>query len=128
VLTFAAGEQTKTITINVIGDTVVEGNETLTLTLNNAIGATLVDAQATGTIVDNDSSGDGGGGKKKNNNGKGGGQKSAVLSSNQVRSLAASYANSPASSGFDFTAIGSSSADVSPIDHLLEKGEFEFEL
>jgi len=52
---FAAGESTKTITIPLINDLLVEGNETFTITLSNAVGATLgTPAAATVTIVDND--------------------------------------------------------------------------
>ncbi|MBI1373068.1 MAG: LEPR-XLL domain-containing protein [Phycisphaera sp.] len=68
-LTIAAGQSSGTISVDVLGDTAVEGNETFTLQLSNASGATLVDAVATGTIVDNDTGGGGGGG-----GGKGGGK------------------------------------------------------
>ena len=54
-LTFAAGETQKTVTITVAGDTVRESDETVTLTLNNATGgATITDAEAVGTIVNDD--------------------------------------------------------------------------
>ena len=53
-LTFAAGETSKTITIPVIGDTVVEANETFSVKLAGASGATIATAAATGTIIDND--------------------------------------------------------------------------
>ncbi|HEY0028861.1 MAG TPA: Calx-beta domain-containing protein [Allosphingosinicella sp.] len=53
-LTFAAGETTKTITVPVIGDTVAELRETLTVTLSNPSGTTLADSSAVGTIRDND--------------------------------------------------------------------------
>src|SRR5262249_8670706 len=52
---FAAGESSKTFTIPIINDVLVEGNETFTITLSNAVGATLgLPAAATVTIVDND--------------------------------------------------------------------------
>lgn len=55
-LRFTAGESSKTITIPLINDTLVEGNETFTITLNSAAGATLGSpAAATVTILDNDS-------------------------------------------------------------------------
>ncbi|MGA0606690.1 Calx-beta domain-containing protein [Phenylobacterium sp. VNQ135] len=54
-LTFAAGETSKTIVVNVAGDTAVEGNETFTLTLSGPSGATLGQATATGTITNDDS-------------------------------------------------------------------------
>jgi len=53
-ITFAAGETTKTIQIAVNGDTAVEANETLTLALSGATGATIADGSATGTIVNDD--------------------------------------------------------------------------
>ncbi len=49
-----AGSTSATITIPVIGDTVYEGDETLTLTLTAATGATLANATATGTILNDD--------------------------------------------------------------------------
>ena len=54
-LTFAAGETSKTVHVDISGDTVFEGNETFAVTLSNASGATLADATAVGTIVNDDS-------------------------------------------------------------------------
>ncbi len=55
-LSFAAGEISKTITVPVLGDKVVESSETFSLTLSNPSGATLGSAaSATATIIDNDS-------------------------------------------------------------------------
>jgi urease beta subunit len=53
-LTFAAGETTKTIVVNVLGDTAFESDETFTVTLANPVGATIPDATATGTIENDD--------------------------------------------------------------------------
>ncbi len=53
-LTFETGEDTKTITVTVTGDDADEPNETLTVTLSNAPGATLGKATGTGTITDDD--------------------------------------------------------------------------
>jgi hypothetical protein len=54
-LTFAPGETTKTVTVQVNGDTRKEPNETFTLNLANATGnATIADGQAVGTIVNDD--------------------------------------------------------------------------
>ena len=47
-LTFAAGETAMTVTVTVLDDAVDEGEETLTLTLSDASGAVLADADATG--------------------------------------------------------------------------------
>lgn len=55
-VTFAAGETSKTITVNVAGDTTAESDETFAVTLSNPTGgATLNAAVATGTIRDDDS-------------------------------------------------------------------------
>ena len=58
-VTFAPGEVLKTITIPVVDDTLVEGDETVNLSLSNATGgATLgVTSAATLTITDNDLAG-----------------------------------------------------------------------
>lgn len=53
-LTFAPGETAKTIIVATNEDAIVEGNETFTVTLSGASGATLARSVATGTIVDND--------------------------------------------------------------------------
>jgi hypothetical protein len=50
-LTFAAGQTKQTVTVNVIGDTAFEPDETLTLTVTPAGGAKVT---ATGTIVNDD--------------------------------------------------------------------------
>ncbi|MFY8093470.1 MAG: Calx-beta domain-containing protein, partial [Niveispirillum sp.] len=54
-VSFAAGETTKTITVNVAGDTSVEQAEAFTVTLSNATnGASITTASATGTIRNDD--------------------------------------------------------------------------
>ena len=53
-LSFPAGTTTRTVTVPVIGDLLDEPNETFLVRLSNAVGALLADAQATGTIVDDD--------------------------------------------------------------------------
>ncbi len=53
-LVFNPGEASKSITVAVLGDTTDEPNETFTVTLSNAQGADIVDAQGVGTIVDDD--------------------------------------------------------------------------
>jgi Ca2+-binding RTX toxin-like protein len=55
-LSFSAGQTSKTITVNVAGDTAVEPNEGFTLTLSGASGATLGTATAAGTITNDDGS------------------------------------------------------------------------
>lgn len=54
-LSFAAGETSKTISVNVIGDTVFEPNETFTVSLSNPTGgAQIATGTGTGTIVNDD--------------------------------------------------------------------------
>jgi len=53
-LSLAAGQTTKTIAVVVNGDTTVEANETFTMTLSGASGATIARATATGTIANDD--------------------------------------------------------------------------
>ncbi len=53
-LTFGVGEDRKTVSVTVTGDDVDEPNETFTVRLSNASGATIADAEATGTIRDDD--------------------------------------------------------------------------
>lgn len=54
ILSFAAGETSKTVTVNVTGDTVVEANERFFVNLTNATNAQIGDAQGIGTITNDD--------------------------------------------------------------------------
>ena len=53
-LVFAPGETAKRIGVPVLDDARDEGEETLTLSLRNAVGARIADAEATGTIENDD--------------------------------------------------------------------------
>lgn len=53
-LTFAPGETTKTIAIEVLGDTVDEPNETFQVNLTGAAGGVISDNRGIGTIMDDD--------------------------------------------------------------------------
>jgi chitinase len=53
-LTIPAGQASGTIAVSVSGDKTYEPNETLTLTLSNPVGATIVVGTATGTILNDD--------------------------------------------------------------------------
>jgi CSLREA domain-containing protein len=53
-VTFAPGDTSETITVKVVGDTLDEPNETFVVNLSDPDGATLADAQGTGTILDDD--------------------------------------------------------------------------
>ncbi|MDQ2104127.1 Calx-beta domain-containing protein [Azospirillum isscasi] len=69
-VTFAAGQQTARITVNVQGDRDVESDETFTVTLSNPSGGTIGTAVATGTIRNDDvaTGGNTGPGGGSNNN------------------------------------------------------------
>jgi hypothetical protein len=54
IFTFAPGVTSQVITVNVQGDTVVEPDETFTVTLSGATNATISTATATGTILNDD--------------------------------------------------------------------------
>ena len=53
-LVFAAGENSRTISVPVIGDTVDEANETFTVQLSGAVNASISDATGIGTITDDE--------------------------------------------------------------------------
>ncbi len=54
-VSFAEGETSKTITVNVAGDVIVEANESFTVTLSNpGAGTVIIDGTATGTIANDD--------------------------------------------------------------------------
>ena len=54
-VTFAAGETTKTVTLTILGDTVVEANETVSVVLSNASsGLRIATGTATATITNDD--------------------------------------------------------------------------
>ncbi len=53
--TIAAGGTSTQIGVTINGDATVESDETLLLNISNAVGATIADAQGTGTITNDDS-------------------------------------------------------------------------
>jgi hypothetical protein len=53
-VTFAPGQTSKTVTVQVKGDTTAESDEYFLLNLSGAKGATIVDSEAIGTIIDDD--------------------------------------------------------------------------
>ncbi|BDI31658.1 hypothetical protein CCAX7_37090 [Capsulimonas corticalis] len=54
-LIIPAGQTSATIAVPILGDTVPEPDETFTVNLSNAVGATLIGGQGVGTIVNDDS-------------------------------------------------------------------------
>lgn len=53
-LTFAPGQTVQTVGVNVLGDTLFEGNESFFLSLSNAVNGTISINQGVGTISDDD--------------------------------------------------------------------------
>lgn len=56
-VTFVPGSVTQTITVPVIGDATPESNEQFLVLLTNAVNASVTDAQAVGTLLDDDALG-----------------------------------------------------------------------
>ena len=56
-VSFAAGEMSKPVTINVTGDSTVEPDETFNVVLSSPVGATLADDTGLGTITNDDQPG-----------------------------------------------------------------------
>ena len=54
-LTFTPGQTSKTVSVTIIGDTVIEANETFFVNLSGATNAIIADNQGVGTILDDDS-------------------------------------------------------------------------
>ncbi len=53
-LTFSPGQTSKTVTVNVKGDTLVEPNEAFVVNLSSATGATLLDSQGVGNLLNDE--------------------------------------------------------------------------
>jgi Ca2+-binding RTX toxin-like protein len=53
-IAFAPGETQKTVSVNVVGDTTFERDESFTVNLSNPINADIADGQGVGTIQNND--------------------------------------------------------------------------
>jgi hypothetical protein len=53
-VTFEPGQTEKTVTIEIIGDTLNEADETFFLVLSNPVGATIADGEGVGTILNDD--------------------------------------------------------------------------
>lgn len=53
-VTFSPGDTSETITVKVVGDLIDEPNEAFVVNLTAPVGATLADAQGTGTILDDE--------------------------------------------------------------------------
>lgn len=56
-LTFAPGETLKTVSVPIIGDTIIEGNDTFFVNLTNSTGADITDSKGLGTILNDDGNG-----------------------------------------------------------------------
>lgn len=53
-ITFAPGQRSKSVAVRVVSDLAIEQDETLTVTLSNALNATIANGTATGTIRNDD--------------------------------------------------------------------------
>ena len=58
-VTFTPGQMSQPVVVQVLGDTVLEPNETFAVNLTNPVNGTLTDAQGGGTITNDDSAGAG---------------------------------------------------------------------
>ena len=87
VVTFNAGETSKSITVTVVGDNNVEPDEVFSVNLSDASNADISDGSGVGTILNDDSSGGGGG---NGGGGKGGGKpkKGAAVGDSETDLLA----------------------------------------
>lgn len=54
VVTFQPGTVTRTIDVSIIGDTILESNETFFVNLSESFGTTIADGEGQGTIIDDD--------------------------------------------------------------------------
>jgi len=53
-VTFAPGQRSQSVAVTVVSDVTIEQDETFTLTLSNAVNATIANGSATGTITNDD--------------------------------------------------------------------------
>ena len=108
-LTFLNGETTKTVNVDVVGDTLFEANETFTVVLSGPAGATITAGTGTGTITNDDTAPSLSISSPTVAEGNSGGTAATftvTLSAASGLPATASYATSPgtASAGADFTA------------------------
>ncbi|MDA1164900.1 MAG: autotransporter-associated beta strand repeat-containing protein [Planctomycetota bacterium] len=80
-VTFAIGQQTRTITVVVTGDSTIEANETFFVNLSNAVNASIVTSQGVGTITNDDT----------------------VVPNISITNVASNEGNDPETTQFDFT-------------------------
>jgi hypothetical protein len=110
-LTFAPGETSKQITVPVVGDSKVEGDETFFVNLTNPSGATIADAQGMATVKNDDTAAVVPGisinnvTKKEGNSGTTTFTFTVTLSKSSASNVTVKYAtaNGTASSGSDYT-------------------------
>jgi len=103
-LTIPAGNTSGAITVAVNGDTALEDNETLSITLSNASGATLNTASANGAILNDDA----GAGNTLNDTGV---DTWGDASSNDLTTTQSAFPGQDADSGRDASATTNSSTD-----------------
>jgi hypothetical protein len=110
-VSFAAGETTKSVSVAIVGDTVDEPNETLSLKLSSPVGATISDDTGTATILDDDATaylGVNDATLVEGNTGSGPATFTITRSGSTAVSSSVTYAtaNGSATAGSDYTAVG----------------------
>jgi hypothetical protein len=109
-LTFGKGETTKTVVIDVLGDTIDEVNETFNVNLTAPVNAVISDNQGVGTILDDDALPSLSIADVETTEGNSGTKNltfKVVLSSPSGKTVTVNYASADiaAKAGFDYTAV-----------------------
>ncbi|MEZ5427001.1 MAG: choice-of-anchor Q domain-containing protein [Pyrinomonadaceae bacterium] len=117
-VTFTAGQQSKTVTVLVNGDTVVEPNETFFVNLTNPTNATINDNQGQGTIINDDSTSISINDVSQNEGNSGTTNFNFTVSLSQPNSQTVTVkyqtANGTATAPSDYTAIGATTLTFNP--------------
>lgn len=117
-LNFAAGETSKTLTINIAEDSTDEINETFNLNLNNPTNTTIANGQGQATIIDNDAAPTLSISDPTVNEGAGTATFTVNLSAASAKTVTVNYAtaDSTAVAGSDYTATGTQTLTFNPGD------------
>jgi hypothetical protein len=135
-VTFTPGQTSQTVSVQVSGDGVVELDETFTVTLSSPVNATITDAEATGTITNDDSATISIADVSRAEGDAGASVFAFAVSlsapSDQPVSFTASTADGAATAGSDYTALSAApftiaAGDTSATLGVLVSGDAEFE-
>ena len=117
-LTFATGEISKPVTVSVVGDTLVEGDETIGLNLSTPVGGVLADSTAVAVVVNNDFSELSISDASRTEGQSGASLVTFVVTRGGTTSGTASFtwvtANGSATAGSDYTAVAPTSVVFAP--------------